>query len=143
MTLVAASITISWTSRPTPLRPAAVLGHGPVTQLLARALADRVSRGIDLEVHAGDGYLLAIGDEAELPWVDGVTWLGRDGALLVPTTLAPTPDVGLVGRAIARHIGSRIGWVALLPDLVLVGERSMGIVDARALREIAGQRPSP
>ena len=133
---------ISWTRRPTPLRPSAILGRGPVTPFLARALSDRVSRGIDLEVHAGDGYLLAIGDEAELPWVDGATWLGRDGALLVPTTLAPMPDVGLVSRAIAREIGSRVGWVVLLPDRVLVSERSTGLLDLQALREIAGPPPS-
>lgn len=126
-----------------PLRPVAILARGPVVPILAGALAESVSRGTDLDLHAGDGYLLALGSEQDLPWVDGATWLGRDGSLLVPTTLTPLPDAGLVGRAIARRLGGGSAWIVLMPDLVLAGERSTGLPDVGRLREIAGQSRTP
>jgi hypothetical protein len=126
-----------------PLQPAAVLAGGLLVPMLARAVAEGVSRGVDLDVHAGDGYLLALGSEEDLPWVDGATWLGRDGSLLVPTTLTPLPDAGLVSRAIARRLGPGSAWIVLLPDRVLVGERSTGLPDVGRLREMAGPAGTP
>jgi hypothetical protein len=134
-------IGISWASRSVPLRPAAVLGQGSVASILARALVDGLARGVDLDVHASDGFLLAIGDEHDLPWVDGATWLGRDGPLLIPTSLEPSLDTGLLARAIARRIGAVHGWVILLPDQLLTGERSVGVTDVGRLHEIAAKVP--
>ena len=138
---MAASVEIRWAPRPNPLRPAAVLGRGAVAQALAGVLAERVSGGADFDVHAGDGWVLALGDEGDLPWVDGATWLGREGSLLIPTTLEPLPDIALVSRAVARRVGQPGAWIVLLPDRLLVGVRSTGRPDVRRLREIADPTP--
>lgn len=130
-------IEISWAARAVPLRPAAVLAQGAVAPILARVVVDRLTRGVELGVHASDGFLLAIGEERDLPWVDGATWLGREGLLLIPTTLEPSLDTGLLTRAIVRRIGAVHGWVILLPGRLLTGERSIGVTDVGRLREIA------
>ena len=63
---------------------------------------------------------MLVGDEATLPWCDGVVYLGRDPAapsLLFPTTLDPTIPAVLVERAIARlALGARVDApIAVLP----------------------------
>lgn len=134
-------IEINWQPRMSPLRPAAVLGVGPVAAVLARALIDRIARGGDLRVHAGPGCVLAIGEEPDLPWVDGATWLGRDGPLYTPTTLVPVLPAELLARAIARRTSSSGAWIALLPDRLLVGDTSFGIPDPSRLAAIAFTAP--
>jgi MoxR-vWA-beta-propeller ternary system protein len=144
---------ISWSPRTTPLTPVAVLGRGSVAAELAGAIAERVARGVDLEVHAAPGAVLAFGAATDLPWVDGATWLGRDGRILTPTTLIPGPDSTLVGRAIGRATGGSAaigntagggpGWVVVLPDGLIVGERSAGRPDLARLRALARSAEVP
>lgn len=129
------TVEIGWRPRDEPLRPAAVLGTGAVAARLAAALAERVEHGADLEVHAGDDLVIAIGDADDLPWVDGAEWLGAEAGLLVPTALQPTPE-HLVGRAVARAAGAA-AWIALTPARIVVGERAVGRPDTRRLRRIA------
>jgi hypothetical protein len=128
---------ITWESQATPLTPAAVLARGRLVPILAAVLAEHLDHGVDLDVHATDGHLLAIGEERDLPWVDGATWLGRYGSLLVPTTLRPSQEASLVARAVARRTGGESAWVVLLPDQLLTGSWSIGRPDTRRLRQIA------
>lgn len=131
-------VRISWEPRDPPLRPEAILGRGDRIQALAAALMERVEHGADLRMFAGPGVLLAIGDEADLPWVDGVTWLGQESRLLVPTTLRVVPSADLVARAIDRRVGEG-GWRVLLPDGLLMGDRQPGLPDLDSLRVLAGR----
>jgi hypothetical protein len=127
---------LTWTVRPEPLRPTAVLGRGSVATALSEALAGRLESGIDLEIHAAQGVVLAIGQEGDLPWVDGATWLGRDGPLLMPTTLRPALDTGLVARAIQRRVGPDAGWIVVTPDELLTGRHATGAPDAATLKRL-------
>jgi hypothetical protein len=140
---VDAGARIGWRTRHEPLHPGAVLGDGLVAARLAAALAERVEHGADVEVHAGDGLVLAIGDAADLPWVDGAVWLGAEAGLLVPTTLEPTPEPHLVGRAVAKSVGADAGWIVLTPDRIVVGRRAAGHPDPGRLRELARSSSEP
>ncbi|HJU53638.1 MAG TPA: hypothetical protein VJ715_03665 [Pyrinomonadaceae bacterium] len=99
-------IEVAWRPRPVPLAPVGLAAHGPAaTNRLARRLLgepDEVLssfRGV-----SGPQLLLLLGGEESLPWVDAVTYLGRDErapSLLLPTTLEPSVPLPLLERALA------------------------------------------
>ena len=102
------------------LEPIAVVGIEQVARALAeRLLAMDDERLSALRGVAAKGLLLALGEGDALPWVDGVTYLGRDpGApsLLLPTTLRPAMALDLFERAIARHASGLERPLAVLPS---------------------------
>ena len=104
---------VGWVRRPSPLEPIAVTGRGSVaTRLAARILAHGIG---DLRGFAAEDTLFVTG--ADLPWVDGVTYLGVDpvaSALWTPTLLGPSHHPALVLRAIQTQLGLD-GAVAVLP----------------------------
>ena len=84
-----------WRRRPRP-RPAA---SSPRTTRPLTAL-----RGL-----AGDRLLAILGDERDLPWVDGVIYLGADPdapRLLLPTALAPSVAAAIYEVAVLRHLAA-------------------------------------
>lgn len=96
---------LAFVPRAEPLAPAAALAEGEAAVRLARRLLalpdDALAR---LAGVAGRGLLAVTGAEADLPWVDGVAYLGRDPAapaLLLPTARVPALPLPLVERALA------------------------------------------
>lgn len=64
------------------------------------------------------GLLVVLGEEDQLPWVDGVVYLGRDSqspSLLFPTNLEPSVPAALLERSLAA-VHNHTGAVALLLD---------------------------
>lgn len=113
------SIDPRWNSRETPLRPTGILGFGSAAATLADLLARRLSTfGDDLQVHAGKDLLVALSGH-DLPWVDDAIWLGRDGHLLCPTTLAPDLPTDLIADGAQRLAGAK-GNVVATPSAMLV-----------------------
>jgi hypothetical protein len=108
---------VAWTPRDVPLLARAVAACGPAARALGRRLAaldDDALRG--LAAVAGDDLLVVLGEE--LPWIDGVLYLGRAESapdLLLPTALAPTVPPALLEVAIRRLV-TRTAPVAVLPD---------------------------
>ncbi|MCI0487184.1 MAG: hypothetical protein L0229_11355 [Blastocatellia bacterium] len=99
---------MSWHARWSPLAPVGAAARGPFARRLAlRLLAcddERLSR---LKGVAGPSMLIVLGEEYALPWVDGVTYLGRDPEapqLLLPTSLRPSVAPALLERALLRKI---------------------------------------
>ena len=81
---------------------------------------------------AGPDLLLAMGDVPDLPWVDGVKYLGRDARareLLLPTAVEPSLPLELVHRAFALEF-SDAARIAIIDDPPLV-------VPVGAARELA------
>jgi hypothetical protein len=82
----------------------AVVAEGEAARRLAlRVLTCPDGTMARLSGVAGRGLLVLLGAEADLPWVDGVRYLGRDPeapALLLPTALALTAPLLLVERAL-------------------------------------------
>jgi len=115
-----AGVGVTWSPRSEPLVPCACIGGGPVARALGRTLltwdASRLAR---VKACAGEGVLVVLGDGADLPWSDGVTYLGRDRAaphLLLPTSRRPDVPVDLFARAVAAHIPDAVTAGAILPD---------------------------
>ena len=120
------AIAVSWRPRETPLPPVAAVGVGAASVALARRLlecsADRLAR---LQGAATPDVLVVLGLEAELPWADGVVYLGREPAapgLLVPTHLTPDVPVALLEAAVLRKVrGSPVAVVPVAGQLIDVG----------------------
>ncbi|WAS92418.1 bpX5 domain-containing protein [Nannocystis punicea] len=113
-----AAIHVTWRTRAVPLSPQAVAAAGPV----AARLVDRLLTFTDdaltrLRGVAGPDLLVLTGESADLPWLDGVEYLGRDPlapGLYIPTTLEPAPVAALLERALRQRAPQ------LAPPLALV-----------------------
>jgi hypothetical protein len=107
------SIAVTWSEREPPLAPSGVVARAAAAVKLARRLIADGDRGT-LRGVAGERLLAVFG--SPLPWVDGVTYVGLEAGLYMPTTLRPNAPSRLVARALSRlHGGST--WVVLPPAL--------------------------
>jgi hypothetical protein len=105
--------------RAAPLQPCAVVAQGDI----ARRLAQRMCSADDVVLHrlrviVAHGRVIILGVDSDLPWVDGVSYLGIDPdapTLRMPTTLAPSVASDIFERAIQQRIKGQ-PVVALLPD---------------------------
>ncbi|WP_437668965.1 hypothetical protein [Sorangium sp. So ce131] len=112
-------VPVSWTPREPPLPASAVAAWGEP----ARALGARLLRLDDaslarLRGAAGPRAIVVLGDAADLPWVDGVVYLGTDAdapALLLPTNARPSAGAALFARALARRFPAAAPPIAVLP----------------------------
>lgn len=126
---------LAWLPRAEPLPAVAAFALGPAARPLGERLLrlpaaqQRRLRGV-----AGRGVLAVLGDTADLPWIDGVVYCGRDPRaplLLVPTHRQPSVDVALLERAVlARHRN-------LTPPLLLADSALVPMGEALALAEAA------
>lgn len=114
---------INWIARDTPLLPAAVAAHGPASVRLARRLLQLPDESLaQLEGIAGQQLILVQGSEQQLPWVDGVQYLGVDPAapfLLLPTNYRPSLPEAFVQRALLKKAECS-GRIAVLPVPLLL-----------------------
>lgn len=138
---MAASVGVTWSPRSEPLVPCACIARGPVAHALARAVlaldAQQLAR---IKACAGDRLLLLFGANADLPWLDGITYLGRDEAaphLLLPTNRRPDVPVDLFGRALAARLPEAAKAGAIVPDategLLWVSIAAAGPIDRASL----------
>lgn len=93
--------------RPSPLAPLAAVAEGEAAVRLARRLFGAAPEALArLSGVAAPGLLAVCGAEADLPWVDGIRYLGRDPrapSLLLPTAAALDCPLELVERALLRR----------------------------------------
>ncbi len=154
-------IAVTWSPRPQPLRPCAAWARGEAARRLARRLLATNDETLErLRGVAGSDLLLVLGDEENLPWVDGIGYLGTSAeatALLLPTQLAPSVPEDLFERAVlartepgaspvavlafSRTItGPTLRCVGLPPGGRCVGLPPGGRVSAAAARPLARDR---
>ena len=107
--------------REPPLAAVAVVARGDAVEPLTEAARRALERGAKLTAAGADGWLVVLGDP--LPWADGCTYVGRDGALLVPTTRAVEPSADLVAKALGGD-----ALIIVLEDAVLRGPMPHGTV---------------
>lgn len=100
---------VTFVERAVPLQPCVVMAQGVIAHRLAErmvALDEQVLAR--LRVIATHGRIFVLGNELDLPWVNGVTYLGIDDAaptLRLPTTLAPSVASDIFERAIQLRVG--------------------------------------
>ncbi|MGW7333414.1 bpX5 domain-containing protein [Streptomyces sp. NPDC054840] len=131
-------VPLRWERREPPLPTVAVLAVGDAVPGLAAAALERIRDGARLGVLADDGpslpaadrVLLVLGAEADLPWADGVRYLGRDAGLLVPTTARPVPAAALWRRAVGAAEGR---LCVLVPGRALVADPPAPVTSPDAL----------
>lgn len=103
-------ISVVWRPRKTPLDPVGVAARGEAARALARRLLAREDEILArMTGAAAPDLLVVLGASADLPWVDGAVYLGKDAAapsLLLPTTREPSVPLPLVERAFARAAGA-------------------------------------
>lgn len=133
--------------REPPLAPCAVLAlRAAADALLARLRALDEARLSRLQAVRGAHFLLVQGNARDLPWSDGLIYLGKDAAapqLLLPTAQAPNVPSALFERALARHCrsgprGLPGPWaVSFDPPLVisLAESRALSLQTVRRLLE--------
>jgi hypothetical protein len=131
-------ISVTWTPRDVPLAPRAVAAVGEVSRALGRRLAmldDASLRA--LAALASRDVLVVVGDENELPWIDGVTYLGRDESapdLLLPTAMAPSVPPAILEMAVkARCAGAAPVAVLSSPSLIVPCGEARSIDRARLM----------
>lgn len=122
---------LSWQVREPPLPAAAALASGPQVPQLAADTVRRLDAGAWLRACAAPGWLVVLGDTADLPWADGARYLGWESGVLVPTTLACLPGAAYV-RAATDAASDEL--VVLLPDAVLTAPQPRRRADPAALR---------
>ena len=111
---------VLWQPRRYPLTPTAVAAQGEAAQKLTERLLacdkETLSR---LKGVAGPEWIVVLGEESLLPWVDGAIYLGRDAlapALLLPTTLEPSVPLPLLEKALRRQAPTLAAPIAVLPE---------------------------
>jgi MoxR-vWA-beta-propeller ternary system domain bpX5 len=110
-----------WQRREPALAAVAVLGIGPVATALAEATHPLVAEGAPLRLVADPEYLVVLGEEAALPWVEGARYLGWDGSALTLTTHRVLPAADLWREAALAAAGADpASLVIVLPDQVLI-----------------------
>ncbi|WP_194921184.1 hypothetical protein [Catenulispora rubra] len=111
----------SWQRREPALPAVAVLGIGPVADALAELAQALLADGAALRLVADPEYLVVLGEEAALPWVDGARYLGWDGSALTLTTHQVQPAADLWrAAALADADADPASLVIVLPDQVLI-----------------------
>jgi MoxR-vWA-beta-propeller ternary system domain bpX5 len=136
--MTVAPFTLRWSAREPPLPPAAVAGSGRVAASLAAAAHDRVGAGAELRAAARPDWIVVLADAADLPWADGAVYLGWDGGLLAPTTLAPWPPAGVIRGGLAGHAPDGCDLLVLLPDRLLVAPMPVRPLNPTALATVTG-----
>jgi hypothetical protein len=138
---------VSWQLRDERLPAGAALAWGQT----AVDLIDRLLVRSDAELSRLSGIVfqrgvLILGDECDLPWVDGILYLGRDDAapsLLLPTALRPDVPVALLERAVQRatsapeHRHHQRWAISVTPPLLLAAAnaRRVGRAELSAAQE--------
>ena len=109
---------MTWRPRFTPLVPAGVAARGPAATSLAHRLLRDPDTLSNFKAVAAPGLLVILGEEPQLPWVDGGVYLGHDSeapSLLFPTSLEPSVPAALLERSLTATHNLR-GPCALLLD---------------------------
>jgi hypothetical protein len=129
-------IAVEWRPRAAPLEPVGMAVRGEAARALAERLLARGDEALGrLSGVAAPDLLVVLGEAADLPWVDGAVYLGRDAgapSLLLPTNREPTAPLPLVERALlarARTAGTSPPYAVLVsPPLLASAQAARSIV---------------
>ncbi|MFO0658637.1 MAG: hypothetical protein U0165_02205 [Polyangiaceae bacterium] len=136
-----AGVTVSWVLREPPLEPAGCSAfEGAAIRLAERLLEIHSSDSARIERLSGVATpeaLFVLGAAEDLPWCDGVAYVGRDPeapALLLPTTHRPSVHPALLQQALLRAGGGATRLlVRAVPPSIFPVDRAAPI--ARSLIE--------
>lgn len=115
------AIAPGWRPRPAPRAVTALAAGGPVAAALRLRLLALPDEALsELRGVASADHIVLLGEAPRLPWIDGLTYLGRcpeAPTLLLPTALDVTVPIGLLERALAARLAPLAPPFALWPSL--------------------------
>ncbi len=116
---------VTWSEREPPLIACAVAAWGDVAFRLGQRLLDLNDEALGrLSGVAGTNVMVLLGETEDLPWVDGVVYLGRDEmapVLLLPTHQRPVvPPANLLDRVMLKRFPKLNLPLAILPETLSV-----------------------
>ena len=119
---MAETLAIAWEESPVPHNPSGVIARNESARALARRTLELDDAHLSRLRAAGgtaECLLLLLGESADLPWANGVTYLGTDidaPSLLLPTMLRPSVPLPLVERLILHRATDLPPPIVYLPD---------------------------
>jgi hypothetical protein len=141
---VNAGLAVRWLARDEPLPARAVVGAGPSARRLAASLLARDDASLArLRGVAAAEWIAVEGDAEDLPWADGVVYLGRDPeapSLLVPTRARPSVPAAWLEQALRRTHAQLLAPIAVVdaPAAVLSLASARAIARSHVARWLAG-----
>ncbi|MBX9667756.1 MAG: hypothetical protein K2X93_09070 [Candidatus Obscuribacterales bacterium] len=121
---ISQTVDLSWGFRDLPLIPQAVVAVGSgLSRALVKKLLKREQNELrKLQCVAGKELLLVLGDESNLPWLDGVVYLGqeRNSSVYIPTVLQPSQSIALLERALLAANAGLKPPLVVLPSVSIV-----------------------
>jgi hypothetical protein len=146
-------IALTWRPRTTPLDPLGLAVRGGAARALAQRLLARDDAALGrLSGVVSPGLLVVLGEAADLPWVDGAVYLGRDAdapSLFLPTSREPTAPLPLVERALlarARTSGTSPPYAVLIDPPLLASTQAARPIERPVLQawlDRIGPAPAP
>jgi hypothetical protein len=113
------ALALAWRPRDAPRAVTALVAEGPVAEALRARLRALPDAALAALRGVGDAHhVVLLGAPADLPWVDGVRYLGRcpeAPGLTLPTAQDPTVPLGLLERALGPRLAPLSGPFALWP----------------------------
>lgn len=108
---------IRWTGNLIPLAPEMVVAEGTTARDLLKKVIDFENRRFALFEGLSAGDIVFIKSDDELPWIKGVSYLGRHASapnLYLPTHTTANVPIQLLERALVKKAGS--SPIAILPE---------------------------
>ncbi len=144
---------LRWSWHPTSEAPSpqAAVAQGPIAlqALLTRLQALPSPQRERLSVVAAAGWLVVLGPEDDLPWVDGVSYSAPSSqapSLWLPTHRHPDLPHDVIAQALARAFGPGPLLLWSSPDVVLPLQGAQPATDAvlaAARRQLKLSLPAP
>ena len=126
---------INWQNRFDALEPTALVAFDETAIRLAKKLLSFADERLGLLQGVWAENLLFVAGRAEnLPWVDGVIYLGKDAAapsILLPTTVRPNVPIDLFERALRNQFSDKLPFAVVENRIIPVG--GMGLIVRKVL----------
>ncbi len=129
---------IKWQNRFDSLAPVALIAFDEAAiRLKKKLLALSDEQLTQLQGVFGKDLLFAAGDSENLPWVDGLIYLGKDvlaPSILLPTNLRPNLPVDLFERRLLRQFPDQRPFAVVGEQIIPVGK--MRPISRKVLSEV-------
>lgn len=117
---------VDWQNRLDALEATALVAFDETAIRLAKKLLSFEDERLGLLQGVSAENLLLLASKAEnLPWVDGVIYLGRDmtaPAILLPTTMRPKISIDLFERALLSQFSDKLPFAAVRNQIIPTGQ---------------------
>lgn len=129
---------IKWKNRLDALEPLAIIGFDEMAKRLKEKLLSLDDEKLSLlQGVFGKNLLFAAGQTADLPWIDGVIYLGKDlqaTSIFLPTNMRPEISLDLFEKTMLRRFSAQKPFAIVENRVIPVGE--MRPISRKILSEI-------